>query len=58
MVEYHELVGLQGEKGVGTPTVVRELDLEDFRGKHLDYCTHLASTETAFGEILHKRDDV
>lgn len=42
-----QLLGMQREGRVCTPTDVAELDLEDIWGKWLHYCTYLSPIQAA-----------
>lgn len=58
MVQDHQLVCLQGQRGVRSSVVVTELDLEHLLCKLLDHGTHLTTNQTSFGKIHGQRNHV
>lgn len=51
MVQDHQLVCLQGQRGVRSSVVVTEFDFEHLLCKLLDHGTHLTTNQTSFGKI-------
>lgn len=57
MVQPQQVVGSEGEGGVGPATVVAELHFENLRTEDLDNGTHLSTDQTGFGHVAHQSDD-
>lgn len=57
VVEDDELVGAQGERGVGASLIIAELDLEHSGGKRLDDGPDLAPAEPPLWHVFKQRND-
>jgi hypothetical protein len=58
VVKKHELVFRQGNRGIGSPLQVAELDFEDSWCKRLYNSPYLSSTKSFFWLVLGNRDDI
>jgi hypothetical protein len=58
MMKNDQLLGPEGERGIGAALVIAELDLDDLGGERLDDRSDLAAHETSIGKILEERHDI
>jgi hypothetical protein len=58
IVQDNELIGVEGERGISAPFVIRELDLVHVGGERLDNRADLAASQAALGQVGQKCDNI